>query len=141
MPRSVQEVCTLGYGVEKRPSGIAGAGDGLYATQAFSKNQYITFYDGERISRTEALKRRANGKDSHIRSTGLFMDCIDGFTGSSIYLGCGAASLVNDGRSSTINNCKLINDSTGNTYLKALRDISLGEELLYSYGRNYWRLM
>jgi len=137
-PRATSEVYTIGHGLQVKPSIIREAGMGLFCTQAFKRNSYITFYDGETITREQALERRSRGKDTHIRSVGLMGDCIDGYTGSTVKTGCGGASLANDGLSPAKNNCRLENNN-GVTWLRANRDISSGEELLCSYGKLYWR--
>lgn len=137
-PRTTADACTVGHGLEVKPSTISGAGMGLFCTQAFKRNSYITFYDGETITRGQALERRSRGKDTHIRSVGLMGDCIDGYTGATVRPGCGGASLANDGLLPEKNNCRLEN-SNGIAWLRANQDISVGEELLCSYGKLYWR--
>ena len=136
VPRTLDNLCTLGKGVEKHPSGIPSAGYGLFAARDFERGEYITYYDGERITRKVALERRQCGRDSHIRSVAPMHECIDGFTGETILYGRGCASLVND---NTDNNCALINSTwTPDVLLRATRDISQGEELFASYGKAYW---
>jgi SET domain-containing protein len=136
-PRTTGDVCTIDHGLEVKTSTIAGAGMGLFSTEEFKRNSYITFYDGEAITRSQALERRRRGKDTHIRSVGLMGDCIDGYTGATIRAGCGGASIANDGQLPDRNNCRLENKN-GIAWLRANRDISSGEELLCSYGKLYW---
>lgn len=39
-------LAVIGSGIEKRASSIPGAGDGIFASRAFRKNEIVTFYDG-----------------------------------------------------------------------------------------------
>lgn len=136
-PRSPQ--CTVGDGLKVDTSLIKRAGFGLFATRDFRKNEYITHYEGEMISRQEALARRSRGEDSHIKCLHLMGDCIDGIKGKFAVKGCGGASLVNDARSQRGNNSRF-ETRNGTIWLRATRDIAKGEELYASYGRTYWRI-
>lgn len=131
--------CTVGNGLRVKKSFIPDAGFGLFATRDFLKNEYITHYEGDLISRQEALARRSRGEDSHIKCLHLMGDCIDGIKGNSAVKGCGGASLVNDARSQKGNNTRF-ETRNGTIWLRATRDIAKGEELLASYGRTYWRI-
>ena len=134
-PRSPQY--TIGNGLRVGPSLIKLAGFGLFATREFIKNEYITHYEGEKISRQEALLRRLRGEDSHIKCLYLMGDCIDGIKGKAVVKGCGGASLANDARTQKENNTRY-ETRNGTIWLRATRDIAKGEELLVSYGRAYW---
>ena len=46
---AAKQGATIGEGVEIRPSGIHGAGNGLFASKAFKSCDLITMYDGDRL--------------------------------------------------------------------------------------------
>jgi SET domain-containing protein len=141
MSHHAVRVVSLGNGIECKPSTLPDdAGFGLFATRPFKKGSIITWYDGERISRNEALNRRKINKSSHIKSLNYLGDCIDGIKGeSNMMIGRGGASLANDARSFVRNNCSYVTKNN-NIYLKAKRDLIEGEELFVSYGKSYWSL-
>ena len=90
----------LGSGVDIRPSGIAGAGAGLFATRSFRAGTPITEYDGVRLSYKECRQRTAAQK-THMRSLQRLHTCIDGLridTGATAHSlrGRGGASFIND---------------------------------------------
>lgn len=123
-----------------RPSSIPGAGMGLFANVPIKKGQRITYFDGMLISRERAKELRDINKHSHIISITTTPFCIDGFRGDDEIFDreCrGRGSLLNDGRNVKTNNCKFESDYRG-VNIKAKRDIRQGEELLVSYGRQYW---
>ena len=138
VPRSTKEVAHIKQGLVVQQSNIPDAGKGLFTTIEFSKNEYITFYDGELITREEALERRRRGQDSHIRSNAVLGDCIDGYTGQSIPDGSGGASIANHQAPPTANS--RYDSRNGVTWLRANRNIRVGEEVTCDYGKAYWRL-
>lgn len=130
-------VSTVGNGVLVKLSRIDNGGYGLFSYRSFVKNEYITTLSGRIISREEALALRKKGKDSHIRSLFMMGDCIYGIRNPIDAIGKGSASFVNDGRNIYENNNRFENKNNI-IWLWANRDIEHGEELLTSYGRNYW---
>lgn len=62
---------TIGDGVEVRASSIEQAGNGLFASRAFARGDFITEYDGREISHTEAQLLRAQGAHTHVRCLSL----------------------------------------------------------------------
>lgn len=141
-------------------SQIPEAGFGLYATQDFPAGVLVTEYTGPEVNRDEALALRAAGKDQYIRSLKNGF-CIDGNPFPALGEGC--AQMANDGfpgwsvdcfvepilthssQDGIPNNCEFILDTRRDkvqekprVYLRTLRAISSGEELLASYGRTYW---
>lgn len=137
-PKNTKNVATLGNGLEIKISTVSGAGMGLFALTPFERNSYITYLHGERITRKEAIELRERGLDSHVRCIHYMGDCINGVTSKTIQHGDGCASICNDGRNSQVNNCYF--DTRNNVvWLRASRDIEIGEELLCSYGMNYWK--
>lgn len=137
-------VATLGNGVEARPSGIRGAGRGLFATRRFPKGSYITRYDGRLIQRQEAEALRQRGLHTHVRAlrtAGVWL--VDGMHADRP--GMGGAAMANDARDKRVNNAELVlgyEDSRNPVmmfvYLRATKDIHENDEIFASYGPGYW---
>ena len=122
----VHALATVGHGVEVALSTIPNAGRGLFASEAFGRGAYITLYDGETITRKEALKRRLThmaGREGVVVD-GL-KEPIRGRGGGSFANG---TALTRDANASIVAWLGLL-------VLRARRDIAAGEEILVSYGR------
>lgn len=110
--------------IEARRSSIHGLG--VYAIAPIREGETIVEFVGERIS-SEECDRRYEQRDSEPGHT--FMFHVDEDT----VIDCG----VNGNVSRFINhscepNCEAVDDE-GRIYLEALRDIAVGEELVYDY--------
>jgi uncharacterized protein len=135
--------CVLGRGLVIGRSGIPNAGFGLFATQNFGAGELVTEYTGPEVNRNEALALRAEGKDQYVRSLKNGF-CIDGNPFPALGEGC--AQMANDGYPDGVpNNCEFVLDYSRDkvqekprVYLRTLRPILCGEELLASYGKTYW---
>ena len=109
----------------------------------FESGQLVTEYTGPELDKEKAKALRAEGKDQYIRSLKNGY-CIDGNPYPAVGEGC--AQMANDGFPDGVpNNCEFVvlhnRDSVQEkprVYLKTLRPIKAGEELLASYGRLYW---
>lgn len=143
-------VSTIGDGVEVKASTIHGAGRGLFATKRFKKGNIITEFDGEIISRDEALRRRLAREDSHI--AGLDFDTqIDGINVQAVD-GKGGASFANDPRDTKRVNAKKVENQvihgvirTGEptltrAFLEATKQIDEGDEIFVDYKSTYWKV-
>ena len=135
-------VACVGNGVEVKQSLIPDAGKGLFATVAFDKNDYITEYDGFYMSKDEA-RSLSPRKTTHFR-TADSDTVIDGFKDPMRAVGHGGASFANDGKRPGSNNSKFkrVWDSKFVVYrvfLVATERIEPGDEILVSYGNNYWK--
>jgi SET domain-containing protein len=114
---------------------------GLFTTRSFKKNDIITEYTGERISREEALDRRRLKRASHIRKVD-FHQCIDGDKKPKSFQGI--AQFTNDGTNHEGGNNSIFIDKfdhgQGQTrvFLKALRNIQAHKEIFVNYGNDYW---
>lgn len=131
-----------------RPSGIPDAGLGLFADTKFRCGDIITYYDGHWLTRREA---EALASKTHLRTLSSSYSAIDGLR--TPIPGRGGASFANDGRDALCNNSTfhtwILNGKAGEpdpifpelnlVVLRAKRDINMGEEILVSYGRQYWR--
>jgi hypothetical protein len=141
----------IGDGLEVKPSTIPGAGNGLFCTVPFRKNEYVTQYSGLEISGTAlesalreeraALKR---GRDPHSHT--LSINCHKAIVGLSAIpatSGQGGGSYANDARERGRNNTEYqrlqLSGATELIVLRATRDITEGEEILVHYGDDYWK--
>lgn len=134
-------LASIGDGVDVRASAIPGAGLGLFATRGFARGDFITWMDGEEISRAEAQARARAGRASHIRSLIFGFSALDGIREP--VAGAGGVSFANHPPAGTKPNSVFVNreDHTGvavRVYLRALVDVAPGEEILVSYGAAYW---
>jgi SET domain-containing protein len=129
-------------GLEVKLSNIHGAGLGLFTKQAISKNQIITFYDGEIIDWSIAKKLDTENKSSHIRSLAFGFSAIDGFKKIPQDNNCGLGSFINDGfknNNSKFKKVFLKNCAREIILVIATRFIEQNEEIFISYGNSYWK--
>jgi SET domain-containing protein len=135
-------------GIDVRPSNLTSAGNGLFATMAFSKGDVITTYDGEEIRSTVAKALDANGRpvrqQTHMKSVDTHT-VIDGIKKS--VPGKGGGSFINDPRRSDLYNAKMVIvdcvEARGRNkgipigvYIVATRSIREEDEIYMSYGKN-----
>jgi len=116
------------------PSSIPGAGRGLFSLVPRSKGDHLVEYLGELISAQDVERRYPKG-DVGIYclslSASLFID-------SALSRGVGASA--NAARRNTKPNARFVADSrSGTARLEATRRIRADEEILLSYGRDYWQ--
>ena len=118
------------------PSGIQGAGKGLYTAILIYPNEIISLFKGEILSSTEASKRAAAGED------GYFINMLDGSIMDSKNIDC-FAKYANDahGKSTgkVTNNARIGITETEEVCLIATRKIKEGEEIFCAYGTAYWK--
>ena len=121
-------------GLRVKPSGIQGAGMGLFTTKPFKKNEKIANYTGEQMSRTQINQRYpGNTVGEYVLCDGNRSNsrCVDGRkTNSSV------ARFANDAKGTTQrNNARFLQRGFG---IKAGRNIPANREVLVPYGRTYW---
>src|SRR3990172_571999 len=146
---------------------IGGAGLGLFAAVSFARGDPITEYYGQIISKETAAKRRFERQASHIRVHSLNRSAIDGnyhWNGVRIVdkrvelIGRGVAAIANHSADapnveyafvdSASNRAAIeawmrpggqwtMRDECRITYIRAIRAIKPGEELLVNYGQDY----
>jgi hypothetical protein len=149
------QTSTIGFGLEVRKSLLLDAGNGLFATKPFIKNEYITEYDGDIIDAARAKMLQSRGKATHIRSLEPQHSAIDGLKKPSDAHNRGGASFANDGlcvanknatftKAIEVPGSQVPDRRTGpanskRIFIRAARNISPGEEILVSYGRDYWK--
>lgn len=123
---------------EVKKSQIPGAGKGLFAKRDFKKGERILEYLGEEITEKEADRRA----DEHDQYGYLFFisknKCIDAYNNPEAL-----ARYANDAKGLTkikgLNNncCYDIYKRSG--WIKAEKNIKSGDEILVSYGAEYWK--
>jgi hypothetical protein len=112
--------------VEARPSGVPGAGMGLWAARALAAGQDVCEYSGRELTlaQTRGLRER-----TYLKAVTLDLH-IDGTTG-------GPARLINDHVDASQHNVKF--ERRGRRmWVVATRDVAEGEELFINYGRGHW---
>jgi hypothetical protein len=112
--------------VEARPSGVPGAGMGLWAARALAVGQDVCEYTGRELTlaQTRALRER-----TYLKAVTLNHH-IDGATG-------GLARFINDHFDASRHNVKF--ERRGKRmWVVAARDVAADEELFIDYGRGHW---
>ncbi len=138
--------------LEVRPSGIRGAGNGVFAARAFKRGQIVTWYDGPIIPWVPA-RTLPEGLRTHARALYMMRYTILGnvdaatlryITQAAQWRGKGAGACLND--QGAANNVTFYPLEAGRTGpfdkivgIRAARDIAPGEELFIGYGKDYWR--
>jgi len=120
--------------LEVKRSNIPGSGKGLFTTKHIDKGALIIEYRGKRTSWAEVDHK--GGKNGYIYyvNKNCVIDAAE-YTNS-------LARYANDAKGLKIikgleNNCAFIKQGE-QVFLKALRNIDAGEELLVAYGKEYW---
>jgi SET domain-containing protein len=101
-----------------RSSSIHAAG--CYTLDAIPRGRRVIEYDGVRISKSVADERYADRPVTYLFGFGGKGEVIDGF-GTAMFLNHSCAP-----------NCET-QEKGGRVFIKAIRDIAAGEELLYEY--------
>ena len=117
-------------------SQIPGSGKGLYTAIPIYKDEVISIFKGEILSKSEASHRAKNGDD------GYFINLPDGTTMDSMKVKC-FAKYANDSlgfvKTKFKTNSKITLDENGSVCIVANRKIWVGEEIFCSYGKEYWK--
>lgn len=146
-PRTYARPATLGDGVSVRPSQLEGAGNGLYADEAYAKGEVVTEYvgrgaPGELLSAKDVAKLTVQ---THVLTMENQHSYIDGLR--TPVEGAGAGSFANDcfscgklpvrgGAPTFTYNVKIVKsrlDFMNRAFLVATRPIARGEELYLNY--------
>lgn len=117
-------------------SQIKGSGKGLFTAIPLFKDEVISLFKGEILSRIEAKNRSQKGKDSY------FINLLDGTIMDSMNVKC-FAKYANDAlgfvKTKYKINSKISLDENDNVCIVSLRNIKVGEEIFCSYGKSYWQ--
>lgn len=118
-----------------KPSGIAGAGHGLFTAIPIHRGEVVAVFEGERLSAAEAKRRAERGEN------GYFVTLLDGSTLDSMHTAC-FAKYANDvegpGNSRLRNNAVITLDDEDRPCVMATRTIKVGGEVFVGYGKAYW---
>jgi hypothetical protein len=128
-------IMVVGYGLTVKPSGLPGAGNGLYVDVDVTKGQIITFYDGHPISNAtaKAIKDIDTAAISHYATWKAKNQVIAGYRVP--VNGVGGASFANADHRQV--NAKLVMDVGQAVFLEATQDIKEGREVFIDYGAGY----
>jgi uncharacterized protein len=145
----LQQIGYVGDGLEVKESTIPNAGNGLFATKNYPKLSLITEYEGRTIFKKEADELRSKGKHRYIRVVVNLFQYIDGVKDpeEARTKRLGGGSFCNDGAQSKMHvNAKFVNIVDSKTtqvrcFIQALEDIKENDEVIVSYGNNYWKVM
>ena len=116
-------------GLRIRPSGVPGAGLGLFAAAGFKRGDVIAPYEGEKLTRRRVDERYGDERGEYV----LCRDskrCIDSAATNS-----SAARFANDSRGTDFRN----NARFRALRVEATRRIRPGDEIFVAYGKDYWR--
>ena len=116
--------------LEVKRSNIPGSGKGLFTTKPIEKGQLIVEYRGKKTTWAEVDHKEGTNAYIYFVNRNCVIDA-SGFTNS-------LARYANDAKGLKIikgisNNCVFVKEGE-QVFLKALRNIAAGEELLVSYG-------
>lgn len=153
-PSEVYSLATIGNGVVVKSSQLMNAGDGLITSRSFTKGSVITAYSGY-IVPVNDYSKQAN--PSHVLSLVSHRWLIDGrfdengnrIPNARYRSGKGGGAYANDARDRGMTNAVYDTIDTSQytpetaptqrlVVLRAIRDISAGEEVFVSYGKDYW---
>lgn len=116
-------------------SQIPGSGNGLFTAVPIYKDEIISLFFGESISKKEAAIRADNGDDA------FFINMPDGSILDSMHVAC-FAKFANDPtgiiKSAFKSNSKITLDENNRVCIVAKRKINEGEEIFCEYGKRYW---
>ena len=126
-------------GVKIAPSTIPDAGDGLFATRDFERDETVVDYGGTLVS-TETF----NGPDYPLSEYGVQINDNWVRDGRSTQSGLGRWVMdclpVNRPHDCPRNNSRIILDQRRRrASIRATRHIDAGDEIFASYGERYWR--
>jgi SET domain-containing protein len=113
--------------LEIKQSTIPGAGDGVFTLRNIPKGEYLMQYLGREVD----ARNGEVGGDYHLEySRNKLVDASSPT--------CGVGRFLNDGLSKKANNC-MFTKRDGRPWVRAIKNIPAGSELLLSYGVAYWR--
>jgi SET domain-containing protein len=119
-----------------KTSQLANSGNGLFTAIDIYKDEIITIFKGEILSKEDAEIRAQNQNDKY------FMNLLNGSILDCMHTDC-FAKYANDAKgfskSDFKNNTKITLDENENVCLMAIKKIKSGEEIFCDYGKKYWK--
>lgn len=124
-------------GLQIKSSNINGAGQGLFATKDFKRNEKITSYGGTQVS-LDTYRNNPSGYGFLI-TRNLILDASSTQSGWGRY----ANNCRNQNKQAGEcrgNNAKIVGNTQRRTAnIKATKNIKAGEEIFVPYSRGYWK--
>jgi SET domain-containing protein len=124
-----------------KKSQLPKAGKGLFTDVAIKKGEIVCEYEGEKVTWKECLRRNENqtGKGAyffHVNDR----NCVDA-QHTLWALGRYANDAAGPGKKEGLKNNAAYEVMKSKPYIVAKRNIKAGEEILVSYGKEYWEAM
>jgi hypothetical protein len=119
-----------------KPSGIPGAGTGLFTTVAIGKNKNIARYTGQ-VKSLEEYNVNPSGYAVAL-SRGRVLDAASTQAGIARYANDCRPKNKRSGHCSGNNARFVVNHRTDSVWLRSTKKILAGSEILISYGKSYW---
>lgn len=120
-----------------KKSTLPKAGLGLFTEVPFKKGDKIVEYEGDQYTWAECLKRAEEGKANYVFYI-TAKKCVDAYDCPNAL-----ARYANDAKGLSrvkgINNNAQYEVIKGKPYIVATKRIKPGEEILVSYGKDYWK--
>ncbi|KAG8459904.1 hypothetical protein KFE25_010953 [Diacronema lutheri] len=121
-------------GLDVRPSGVAGAGDGLFVTRPFAQGELICEYVGRVLSLARVMQMDVRARDYVMGGFGLNVH-VDGRSDLNML-----ARYINDNGDASMINAEFVKlRAERKALVRALRPLRSGEEVFCAYGDGYWR--
>ena len=122
------------HGARIKPSGIAGAGKGLFAARDYEPGEVAARYTGDLVPTAQGAERDGFGGSHYVLqlSEQVSLDAARTNTAE--------GRMVNDARGSGArNNCRFsINQRNKTAVLRTTRRVRKGEEFYVAYGQEFW---
>jgi hypothetical protein len=143
--QKLQRAGKLGAGLELRDSTYPEFGKGVFATRDFQPGEWVTVYDGKKLSKAEADQLAKQRKSTHIinKRDGTYIDAAQ----LEVRPGVGLGGFINAAHGKVPYSKKNVDwayvyprgRSENVLVAKALKRIKKGQELFITYGKSYWR--
>lgn len=134
MESHFDRAAALRQGLDVRPSGVDGAGNGLFAARAFAQGELVCEYVGRTLSLARVMRMRVDERDYVMGGFGLNVH-LDGRHDLNML-----ARYINDNGDAAMINAEFVKlRAERKALVRALRPLAAGEEIFCSYGESYWR--
>jgi SET domain-containing protein len=120
--------------LEVKRSNIPGSGKGLFTTKAIEKGAIIVEYTGKRTTWAEVDHKEGKNGYIYYVNRNCVIDASENRNSLARYANDAEGLKIIKG---ITNNCSFVKQGE-KVFLKALRNIRPGEELMAAYGKEYW---